>query len=246
VLLAACGAMPTATAAELGGLEFHGFFSQGYVKTSHNEYLVDRSQHGSFDLNEAALNASWQATDRLRLFTQIYTKNMWSGEHDIVDDGTYSNARAPTVTLDLAYAQYTARDWLGLRLGRIKQAYGLYNEVRDRAVARTSATLPQSVYDDRDREQNFAVDGGGLFGSVDLGGAGGLEYQAYVGKVEIPTDGRIFGQYATPDVGLNSNEIDLIYGASVFWTPPVDGLRLGFSYRESNGQVAGRATQTAS
>jgi len=230
LLLLAAGA---AQAVEFGGIEFHGFYSQGYTISDKNEWLVDRSQHGSFDLNDAAVNASFDATDRLRFAAQIYGSDLY-GDPQMVNSGSFDQKKAAKVNLDYAYGQYTFADAIGLRLGRVKQAYGLYNEVRDIDAARSTAILPQSVYDNRDRELNYLVNGIAGFGTFDLAKAGKLEWAGYYGAVNIPVDGTIAKQYVNSDVSLDEVSVDAVYGGQLMWSLPVEGLRMGFSYRNAD------------
>jgi hypothetical protein len=232
-----CLAAGTAQAVEFAGVEFHGFFSQGYVSSSDNAWLVDDSADGSWDLNEAGINVSYNATDRLRFAGQIYASDMW-GSTQTINSGSFDQHKAAKVNLDYLYGQYTFIDQFGIRAGRVKQAYGLYNEVRDIDAARSTAILPQSVYDNRDRESNFLVNGISGFGSVDLGPAGIFDWQAYWGTVNIPEDGTIAGQYQSADVTLNSIDVDAVVGGQLMWSTPLDGLRVGVSYRQTQGQHA--------
>lgn len=234
--LLACAS--SAGGADLAGVEIHGFYSQGYIKSSSNEYLVDQSNHGSVDLVETGLTLGYQASDRLRLAGQVFGKGIWSGENQPVNSGTLTGRRGAQFTVDLAFAQYSFCDGFGVRAGRIKQPYGLYNEVRDLDVARAQAVLPQSVYDNRDREYNFATNGVSAYGNIHAGKAGSFDYQLYGGKTYMPADGTIGKQYGTADLGLSMITIKWTAGGMVFWNPPVDGLRLGFSYRQHHGQHA--------
>lgn len=47
----------------------------------------------------------------------------------------------------------------GIRLGRVKNAYGLYNKTRDVVFTRPSALLPQSIYFERSRNLTMSGDG---------------------------------------------------------------------------------------
>ena len=55
----------------------------------------------------------------------------------------FGSERDPSVVVDWAYGDYRWRDQLGLRAGRIKLPYGLYNQERDVDMLRTSV-LDQS------------------------------------------------------------------------------------------------------
>ncbi len=234
LLLLAAG---SAQAVEFAGVEVHGFYSQGYVSSSDNTWLADGSDEGSWDLNEAAVNASYNVTDRLRLTGQIFASNMW-GSNQAVNGGSFDQTKVAKVNLDYLYAQYTFNDVIGIRAGRVKQAYGFYNEIRDVDAARSTAVLAQSVYDNRDRETNFLVTGVAGFGAFNLGPAGSLDWQAFWGTTNIPIDGTIANQYSSPDLQLDDLTVDAIVGGQLLWNTPWEGLRLGLSYRQNQGTHA--------
>src|SRR5262249_18808398 len=52
-------------------IEFHGYASQAYVVSSHNNVYNVESKGGSFHLTEVALNASSQVTERTRIVLQL-------------------------------------------------------------------------------------------------------------------------------------------------------------------------------
>lgn len=234
-----CVAAGTAQAVEFAGVEVHGFFSQGYINSSDNVWLADDSETGSWDLNEAGINLSYDATSRIRLAGAIYASNMWE-DKQVVNGGSFDQSKVAKVNLDYLYVQGSLVDEFGLRVGRVKQAYGFYNEVRDLDVARSTAILPQAVYDNRDRETNFLATGVAGYGSVGLGSAGSFDWQAYWGTTQIPSDGTIANQYATNDVKLTEGgmSLDAVVGGQVMYSPPVDGLRLGVSFRQLQGLEA--------
>src|SRR5712671_6813365 len=168
-LLAALGvlvlAQGPAAAAELGlpgqlpSLDVHGFISQGFLLTSANDYLADTSR-GSFEFSEVGLNLTLPATDRLTLGVQIFSRKL----------GPLGDYRA---TLDWYYLDYHWRDWLGIRAGRVKLPFGLYNDSSDVDSARTAVLLPQSVYPAENRDFLLAQTGVELYGYTGLGRAGG-------------------------------------------------------------------------
>lgn len=231
-----------AHAVEFHGVEVSGFASLGYVNSSHNEYLAEGSVDGSWQLNDVALNFGYQATDRLRFATQIYASNLGNAGEDARYEDEFL---APTYSwknggaaLDLIFAQYTVADELGVRVGRVKQPFGLYNEVRDIDAVRGSATLPQAVYDNRSREYDFAVNGAAIYGSVGLGKGGAFDYHLFGGTLDVPLNGPVANQYTTPEFALTSVDVDLVYGGQIMWSPPVDGLRVGASVRVTQNRSA--------
>ena len=123
---------PAASAAELaeGGaaprsLELRGFVSQGFLKTTANDYLVDSSR-GSSAFSEAGINFTTQLTDKLQVGVQLFA-------FDLGTTGAFA------VRADWFYLDYRARDWVGVRAGRLKIPYGLYNHVSDIESSRRSA-----------------------------------------------------------------------------------------------------------
>lgn len=233
-LLAAASAVQ---AAEFHGVEVSGFASLGYVNSAYNEFLAEGSEEGSWELNNVALNFGYQATDRLRFAAQIYASNLGNAGEDAQYEDDFI---APTyswknggVGLDLAFAQYTVADEFGVRLGRVKQPFGLHNEVRDIDAVRGSATLPQAVYDNRSREYDFAINGGSVFGSIGAGKAGTFDYQFFGGKIDVALNGSVASQYITPELTLEDVTVGMIYGGQVMWNAPIEGLKVGFSMRQT-------------
>src|SRR5712692_7441501 len=110
LLILFCGAH--APAAQLGSsdellsIEVHGFASQGFIKTTDNNYLA-HSKDGSFEFTEAGINFTKELTDKLRFGLQLFGRKLGP-------TGDY-NAK-----LDWFYVDYRWADWLGLRAGRVK------------------------------------------------------------------------------------------------------------------------------
>jgi hypothetical protein len=191
-------------------IEIHGFLSQGFILSSKNEYLA-KSKGGSFEFSEAALNFTKQLTEELRVGFQLFA-------HDLGPIGNYRPQ------LDWYYLDYHAWDWLGLRVGRLKVPFGLYNELNDVDVGRVPILLPQSIYQVDHREFLFAQAGAELYGDLRLGPAGSLEYRAYGGTLssDLPLP---------PPAGITTSEVNVpyLYGGRLLWSTPLDGLRGGVS-----------------
>jgi hypothetical protein len=195
-------------------LEVHGFVSQGYIKSARNEYLAKSKGRGSFEFAELGLNFTKQLSDDLRLGVQLFA-------HDLGPLGGY------TPEADWFYLDYQWQDWLGIRVGRTKMPFGLYNEVNDIDVARVPILLPQSIYPVDHREFLFAQTGGELYGSLRLGPVGELEYRAYYGT--------LFAENPPPPAaGITVTDIHVpyVFGGRVTWGTPLPGLRLGGSAQQ--------------
>lgn len=193
--------------------EVHGFGSQGFILTTGNDYLVADSKRGSFQLSEVGINLSKELTDKLRFGAQLFAQNFGAS-------GSYS-PQVDWFTLD-----YHWRDWLGLRAGRLKIPFGLYNEVNDIDSARVPLLLPQSVYPLQARSFLFAQTGGEIYGFVRSEWAGGLEYRLYGGTIYI--DPKLVVPVGSP-VQLQFN-VPYAFGGRLHWETPLPGLRLGVSY----------------
>lgn len=195
---------PTAPSAEI-----HGFVSQGYIKTTANNYLAaSTSTHGSFEFAEVGLNVTATPLDRLRIGAQLFA-------HDLGPLGNYRTR------FDWFYLDYRFQDWLGVRAGRTKIPFGLYNETNDVDAGRVPILLPQSVYPIQNRDFLLAQTGGELYGTVRLGEAGAVEYRGYGGTLYLdPIDSQ--NQLVNPSVPY-------LAGGRLMWQAPVEGLQAGGS-----------------
>lgn len=189
-------------------IEIHAFVSQGFIKTSSNNYLAEDSTKGSFEFSEVGINFSKQLTDRMRVGMQLFT-------HDLGPLGNYRTR------FDWFYLDYRFWDWLGLRAGRTKLPFGLYNESSDIDAARVPILLPQSVYPVSNRDFLLALTGAEAYGIVPLAGAGSLEYRLY--------GGAIFYDTADASSTLSNVRGPYIFGARLMWQNPIEGLQVGAS-----------------
>jgi len=189
-------------------LQIHAFVGQGYIRTTKNNYLVQDSTRGSFEFTEVGVNFTQSLTDNLRTGIQLFARQLGK-------DGDF-RAR-----MDWFYLDYRFADWLGLRAGRTKIPFGLYNEVNDIDSARVPILLPQAVYPIINRNILLAQTGAELYGYLALGQAGGLEYRIYGGT--LFADPPVLG----PGAVLNKYEARYLAGARLLWETPLDGLRVG-------------------
>jgi len=190
-------------------LQIHGFVSQGYIKTTSTNYLgpTERAQ-GSFEFSEVGINFTKSVGDRLRIAVQIFA-------HELGPIGNY------TPQVDWYFLDYRFFDWLGLRAGKTKLPWGLYNESNDVDAGRVPVLLPQSLYSVTNREYLFAQTGAELYGDVRLGAAGSLEYRLY--------GGTMFVSNADASAQLKDFAVPYDGGGRLMWRPPVEGLQVGAS-----------------
>jgi hypothetical protein len=194
-------------------VEIHAFASQGFLLSSGgNNYIDANSSHGTAQFSEIGINFTKNLGDRLRFGVQL-------DADDFGTTGSYA------VTADWFYADYRFADWLGLRFGRVKIPFGLYNEFNDIDSARTFVLLPQSIYPQQDRNFLLAQTGGELYGYLRMGDAGALEYRAYGGTIFINNgDVGVLSPYQI--TGVNT---PFLLGGRLLWETPLEGLRVGGS-----------------
>ncbi len=209
------------------GVDVHGFVSQGYIHSDDNNWRANNSSEGTFGYNEIGINFSKQLTDKLRIGLQLFS-------HDL---GAIGNNE---VLLDWAFADYRWKDWLGMRVGKIKAPFGLYNESRDIDMLRTSIFLPQGIYNENFRDILASIAGIGVYGDVSIAAAGGLSYYFLAGTTDLSGEDdngvvRSFNGLLIVEVTGDSDFEDMYIGC-LEWQAPiedlsfVDALRLRISY----------------
>lgn len=201
-----------------GELAIHGFVSQGYMKSSDNNFLTETDK-GSFQFNEMGLNFGYDTGGNVKVGAQLFARDLG----DIGED---------KVMVSWAYGDYKWRDWLGLRAGIMKFGLGIYNETRDVDSLRTCLLLPQSVYNEGFRDVGQGTKGVALYGNVPMGAGGLLKYDFKMIDVQIPVDSgaAAFIKQRNPAFAeIYSLDFDPTFFGSVNWYTPLEGLVLGVS-----------------
>jgi hypothetical protein len=190
-------------------VDVHAFVSQGYIQSTDNQYLA-KSKRGSFEFTEVGVTLTRAISDKLRVGVQLFTRDL----------GPIGNYRARFDWFDL---DYRFADWFGVRAGRTKLPFGLYNETSDIDAARIPVLLPQSVYPTASRDYLLAQTGVEVYGYVRLGADGGaLDYRLFGGTLYLDT-----GDSSAPRI--TRLEVPYLAGARLMWVTPLPGLQLGGS-----------------
>jgi len=183
----------------LDRVQLHGFLTQGYINTNHNNWFGN-SEDGSFDFTELGLNAWLQLTPKVSLAAQGISRR--AGK---MDDGSPD--------LDYGMISYQALNStdteLGFRLGRIKSKIGLYNDTRDVAATRPGVFMPQSIYFDRIRNLILSVDGVSTFGALHSD-IGSFYLNINVGKFRTDKNVKATFLGPLPTGSLNSDNTNII------------------------------------
>lgn len=214
----------------LSKIRVNGFLSQAFMKSYKNNFLA-RTKQGSFEINELGVTISTNLTDRLRFGFQLFSR-------DLGNQGNNS------VNLDWAFADYRFTNWLGIRLGKAKAPFGLYNEGRDTDQIRPMAFLPQGLYTETYRSFIVAYQGIGIYGNLYLGKAGDIGYQGYVGTNNISKDETLVKHLQNllnmlePYTGMTITDMELnancSAGGKVEWNTPLTGLKTAVSFVNFN------------
>jgi hypothetical protein len=200
-----------------GKLQVHGFASQAVIKTTDNQYFGN-SPGTSFDFTEIGLNASYQSTPSLLFSGQVLVRR--AGE---MYDGTPSLDYG---LVDFAPVSNTEQR-LGVRLGRIKNPFGLYNETRDVPFTRPGIFLPQVIYYDKVRNLLLSYDGIMFYGDRYLE-QGNFSLNLGVGQSVI--DNNVEWAYLGGDFEGNLRGDGINWGIGSLWfSTPADELKLGLS-----------------
>lgn len=225
----------------------HGFVSQGYLNSSANNYAGAPTERGTFEFNEVGVNFTANPVPNLRVAAQLFARDL----------GAQGNHK---VTVDWALGDYRARDWLGIRAGRIKLPVGLYNTLRDVDMARAEVLQPAAIYAISQRDLLTAFDGASLYGSVKLGQASSLDYEGFFGTMDISDiyvterfirDGAAAALPGFAALGLKNASytvdriqatMDHVYGLALVWNAPLPGLRLGATFQSSKSRFTSDVT----
>jgi len=207
-------------------VQVHGFFSQGFLYSDQNNYLTMPTSSGSFALTDGGVNLSTRLTSHLRVGAQGYVRKI----------GNLGNGR---VTLDWASADYSFNDHVGIRAGKVKTVFGLYNDTQDVEYLHTWALLPQSLYSLDLRGLTISHLGVDIYGSFTPHRLGTFAYTIYGGK--SPSDPTGGNRYALSSYGIYISQMSgTVKGADVKWTTPLAGLMLGGSFLDGPQTLIGK------
>jgi hypothetical protein len=208
-------------------LAIHGFFSQGYLYSTDYDYLANTSD-GTFEYYEAGVALSTDINDCLWVGVQFFGRTLGK-------DGRNK------VCIDWGLADYHPNDCFGIRFGKIRRPYGLFNEVLDIDAARTFVLLPSSVYLEELRQYGIAHLGASCYGKFELPYCTSLEYEFYVGSLQIHAGDRIIRESIDSRLE-NIGGIGVIepcvsskytFGLSLFLVQEDCNWKVGFSWQQA-------------
>ena len=206
-------------AQDLSGIEIHGFATQGFLFSSHNNYLAMQSSSGSLQWTDDAVSVTDSVTDNLRIGIQLHMYQL-------------GQLGGPNVQVDWASGDYRVNDYFGFRAGKVKTVLGLFNDSQDVDAIFLWILLPQSVYQIDNKSFFLSHAGGEVYGDFPLGShAGKLQYRGYAGQATLDLNGGYVKQAADGGIVFTTAPGGKIYGGDLRWDAPLTGLTIGSSAR---------------
>jgi len=218
------GAMASATNMT-SKIQVHGFLSQSAFYSSNNNFYGDSDDNISTDFNEAGINASVPLFDRLRLAGQMIARNAGANDNGSV--------RADYLNLDWKFWQGVSAK-AGMRVGRVRNPYGLYNETRDVAHTRPSINVPSVVYMEQARDVMISRDGFALYGEI-YGDTGTFALEGGAGEVRVSDE--LVAESLLADLQGVESDKPVLKIARALWESPSDRWRLALSAVDLHNDV---------
>jgi hypothetical protein len=197
----------------------HGFAAQGYTRSDGNNVFGNSTDAGGATrYYEAGLSGTVSFRPDLLFSAQGTIRD--AGETDT------GKPRLDFAFLDARFFEGPERH-AGLRIGRVKNPSGLYNETRDVVFTRPGILLPASVYGDNQNQRSilFSADGVQAYGES-AWGANELSFTATAARDRrVPDD----EARLTVDLGGTPLTLDFVDFWNARLMDEVDGGRFRFS-----------------
>lgn len=206
-------------------IQVHGYATQAFLYSNHNNWNTTASSDGSAAWTEAVVNLSAKPEPRLRIGIQARYSLL----------GNLGNQ----ITLDWAQADFKLNDRLGVRAGKVKVPFGLFNESQDIDPSLLWILLPQSLYPIASRDSILSEYGGVIYGAIPLGEAfGKLEYRGYAGNRVLPSDDGYLQPLRDEGFTLPQGLTGKTSGETLRWLTPLKGFAVGASQTSGTGGSA--------
>jgi len=202
-------------------LQVHGYATQGFIYSTHDNWNTTNSSDGSAAWTEAVVNLSVQPESKLHIGVQA--------RYSLLGDN------GNMIALDWAQADYKVNEFFGFRVGKVKSPSGMLNETQDIDPGQLWVLLPQSIYPLASRNSILSHYGGVIYGKVSLGEKfGKIEYRGYGGERVLASDDGYFQSYRDQGVTLPNGIHGPVFGGTIRWNTPIQGLMVGVSEDSEN------------
>lgn len=222
-----CLVAPAVYANSASAWRINGFMSQGLSSTSDNNYFGSSDDSISFDFFEAGLVVQKDISDTLNVSAKLAYR------------APYSIQRHSTNIdhLLLDYHAFKGRDWYaGIRLGRIKSNYGLYNTARDTSYTWPTALMNDTIYTNKLLPLYLSADGINLYGHRDFT-HWAVDLELSSGRTHVPgavINDLFYGLIASEELTLKG-----IINCRFTLTSKTSGSRFNLTYLEADSSTRG-------
>ena len=217
LFLLVCTCTGSLYAQDVAGIVAHGFVSQGFLFSSNNNYLSMKSTDGSPQWTDGAVNVSDSLADNLRVGIQLHMYQL----------GEFGGSN---VQVDWASGDYRVNDYFGIRAGKVKTVWGLFNDSQDVDAIFLWILLPQGSYSIDHKSFYLAHVGGDVYGDLSLGNrTGTLHYDGYAGQSTVDLNDGYIKQFAESGLVFTNALGGKTYGGDLRWETPLRGLTIGSS-----------------
>jgi len=226
VLAAALAPCRAQSLKDLKNIQIHGFATQAFIASSGNNYLGMDTRTGTTTWTEAAVNANEPFTDKFRAGVQLHYTRL----------GSFVGS---SPTLDWALADYRLNPRLGLRAGKVKIRWGLFNDTQDYDPGYLWSLLPEPIYGIDIRATNLSQYGAEAYGKSTLPRKlGRLAYSGYYGYYFYSSDDGYMALFRSMGYNFPKPPSGITPGFDLRWESKIPGLLLGGSLMMYNAHGA--------
>ena len=215
----------------LDKVSLHGTGSWAAGMTDNENRYFLWTEDGNLEHLEAALNIRAEVYDNVSVYVQASFDRTWTGTD---------------AEVDYAFAEWSFSDQLTFRGGKVNAPFMLYADMDDTRTALPFFNLPLGIYHDAGVD---AYKGIGLTGTVSLPGDWTVQCDIYGGTMVQHPDRKISYFYTETDddgdplvdengdpafddywyLEVPDQAVEKMIGGRIMISPPLEGLRFGFS-----------------
>ena len=197
--------------------QIHGYLTQSFMYSGSNNYLGMNTAAGSAGWTEGAVNVNEQLTEKLRVGVQVHVTKL----------GEFGGW---TPVFDWALLDYRMNQWVGVRAGKVKIRWGLYNDTQDADPSYLWSLLPEPLYAVDYRATDLAQNGVEVYGRLRPGDRlGEFAYSLYYGYYRYAKNDGYLEDFRETGINFSRRPGGVSPGFDLRWRTPFKGLTVGGS-----------------
>lgn len=210
---------------ELDNIQIHGFATQSALFSNVNNFAGMDTSSVNTSWTEAAINFNDQISNKLRVGVQFHLTRL----------GTFGDS---TPEVDWALGDYSVNRYLGIRGGKVKIRWGLYNDTQDFDPGYVWSLLPEPIYAIDWRSTNLSQYGVEFYGKLPMAKKyGEVRYSLYYGDYVMSTADGYYEGYKESGYSFTSTPIGKTPGVDIRYKTPLPGLMVGGSLMAYDGHA---------